>query len=157
MKEDIGPAPELVPRKRRALEAVPDLWLAQWSGRTLAPSVLRRVSEERARRKALVPDRAVGVLLGREGITPAQRQMIPELMPADTTEIHANHSVPLATPGRMITFHADPRDVVKLSKFVVVATRSFKDDNADPMWEWVRYARHRKVAVKVVRPDGSVE
>lgn len=72
MKED-APAPEQVPKKRRQLKGAPDLWLRQWLSREgLTPSERRRVQEELDERKKATPDTKVGIILGREGMTPEQ-------------------------------------------------------------------------------------
>jgi hypothetical protein len=91
MKDDVGPAPDDVPKKRRQLEAAPDLWLAMWLGRDdLTPSERRRVQEEKDRRK----ERTVPVIVGftgtREGLTPQQRSRLREELSQDGI-VEAHH------------------------------------------------------------------
>jgi hypothetical protein len=82
VSRDDVPVPEEVPRKRRVLEdesVTLDRFLAVWAARPdLTPSDRRRVEDERYRRKRLSPIVCLGVLVGREGMTPAQRQAFAE-------------------------------------------------------------------------------
>lgn len=76
VKDDLGPPPPHPPHKRRQLEQAPAIWLAIWADNKedkLTPSELRRVKEERERRKERVVPVVVGFTGTREGMTPAQR------------------------------------------------------------------------------------
>lgn len=81
MKEDLGPAPERPPHKRRQLEKAPALWLAIWAAsEALTPSERRRVQGERDRRKQTALPVIVGITATREGLTPPQRTFIREYL-----------------------------------------------------------------------------
>lgn len=171
MKDDveIPPAP---PRKRRQLEdpgQTLDKWLAVWAADTsLPPSQRARAQAERDRRKALVPDVRVGVLVGDEGMTPAQRQRILELVTgAGTTDLNfdaqrLSHFRRLLLPlddlnVRAIAMEGD-QDVVRNSTTLVAAPKeSEKPGVVEGVWDAVRYAKHRRLPVRVVMPDGSVK
>jgi hypothetical protein len=166
MKEDveIPPGP---PRKRRQLEdpgQTLDKWLAVWAtDESLPPSQRARAQAERDRRKALVPDVRLGVIVGVEGMTPAQREVVAASM-ANATELHWLTSTfphlrrALVELGRHVagTSHEDPRDVVRHSSTLVAAPKEpEKPDRVEGVWEAVRYAKHRKVPVRVVLPNGD--
>lgn len=83
MKEDLGPPPPHPPHKRRQLEQSPAIWLAIWADNkdgVLTPSELRRVGEERERRKNLVVEVVLGFTATRAGVTPLQKSAIRELV-----------------------------------------------------------------------------
>jgi hypothetical protein len=98
MKEDLGPAPERPPHKRRQLESAPAIWLAIWADSdSLTPSERRRVQAERDRRKNKALPVIVGVTATREGLSPPQRAFIreyleehcpPELIAENKVEAH---------------------------------------------------------------------
>lgn len=82
MKQDvIEDMPERPPRKRRQLEAVPDVWIAMWLAYgALTPSERRKLEEEKARRKAPSVRRVVGFTGTRAGLTPVQRDRVSALL-----------------------------------------------------------------------------
>jgi hypothetical protein len=163
MKEDVGPAPESPPAKRRQLEAVPDLWIAQWLARdALTPSQRRRVQDEKDRRKAASPDKPVGVLVGPEGVAPAQFVTLLTLVGGlRPTEIHhpglpSRLHMQLRAMEVPVTVHGgDYKAVVKASSSVVVCPRE-QSPTKSAMWEMLRYAKHRRLPVKAVLPDGRI-
>jgi hypothetical protein len=167
-KDDVD-VPDEVPSKRRQLEGALDKWLAVWLTRDdLTPSQRRRLEEEKARRKALVPDQRVGVLVGAEGCTREQRARIMDVVAAlQPTEIHhPGLSSPMHQACRRVApvvVHQDGirpagtrdmQDVVKAAHVVVGAVRS-RSPEGTPVWEMIRYAKHRSLPVRVVLPDGS--
>jgi len=80
-KEDLGDAPEQVPKKRRALEQAPDLWVAQWLARdSLTPSERRRVQEVKDSRKRPAVRVIVGFTGTRSGMTPQQKSLVREAL-----------------------------------------------------------------------------
>lgn len=83
MKEDLGPPPPHPPHKRRQLEQSPAIWLAIWADNkdgVLTPSELRRVKEERERRKNLVVEEVLGFTGTRAGVTPQQKSTVRALI-----------------------------------------------------------------------------
>jgi hypothetical protein len=81
MKQDVGDAPEQIPRKRRQLADAPDLWIAQWLAREgIAPSDRRKLEEEKRQRRAANPEVVVGFTGTREGMTKPQRRRVRELV-----------------------------------------------------------------------------
>jgi hypothetical protein len=161
---EIPPAP---PRKRRELERALPVWLATWaSDESLPPSQRRRAQEERDRRKALVADVRVGVILGEEGMTPAQREVVLETLAAvAATELHYDglrspHMRRLLLPLDDLNVTSIPQpgdqELVKASTMVIAAPKEpEKPDRVEGVWEAVRYAKHRKVPVRVVLPNGD--
>src|SRR3954470_4455158 len=142
---EIPPAP---PRKRRQLEAALPAWLATWANdESLPPSARRRAQEERDRRKALVPDVRIGILVGEEGMTPVQRDRLAELAgQAHPTELHvefdvARHVRRLVDAlelGEVPWYHADPQELVKASTLVLAAPKEpEKPDRVEGVWEAV--------------------
>lgn len=168
MKED-APTPTHPPKKRHQLERVPDLWLAVWANDSELPeSERQRAQDERDRRRTLSPsDYVLGLLVDREDCTPVQLTALREVMAgaklAGAKELHhpwttrriagvCRHS------GLPITTHQNLRDVVLASERIIVAPRGPDDfKKRTPAWESVQYAKHRKLPVTVVMPDGTVE
>lgn len=165
MKED-APPPAHPPRKRYQLESqgkTPDLWLAVWaSDPKLSSAERERVQAERDRRKALQPDRRVGVLVDREDVTPAQLEALRQRL-AGATEIHhpwaSRRLVGMCRRvGPPVVVHKEMRDVVVASSIVLAAPRAPEDfRNRTPAWNAIQLARHRKLAVTVVLPNGQLE
>lgn len=166
MKDDveIPPAP---PRKRRELERALPVWLATWaSDESLPPSQRKRAQGERDRRKHLLPDVCVGVIVGEEGMTPAQRERLADLgVAASPTALHVEerfvvHARRLLQSIADVTIwmHPDAQELVKASTLVLAAPKEpEKPDRVEGVWEGVRYAKHRKVPVRVVLPNGDEE
>jgi hypothetical protein len=162
VKEDVE-MPLVVPQKRKQLEAALPQWLAVWAtDESQPPSARKRAQAERDRRKALVPDVRVGVIVGEEGMTPVQREVVAGVM-ASATELHwpagaVKHLRRALAglddiPGHP---HEDVREVVRQATAVVAAPKEpEKPDRVEGVWEAVRYARHRRVPVRVVLPNGD--
>lgn len=170
MKDDVEIPPE-PPRKRRQLEdpgQTLDKWLAVWaSDESLPPSARKRAQAERDRRKALVPDVRVGVIVGEEGMTPAQRERVLEiLVSVGATELlydgdRLSHFrrllLPLDDLGVPAVLQQGDQELVRNSSTLVAAPKEAeKPGVVEGVWEAVRYAKHRKVPVRVVMQDGSV-
>lgn len=154
MSRDDVPVPEEVPRKRRVLEdpsVTLDRFLAIWAARDdLTPSERRRVDAERYRRKRLSLPVCLGVLVGREGMTPEQRQALAEyreqINPTEVTEP--------ADRGSYAVLQA----VVKVSTVLFAAPKEPREPigRKAGVWAAVRYAKHRGVPVRVVLPTGDI-
>jgi hypothetical protein len=171
MKED-APVPDDIPRRRMALKTVPDLWIATWLARDdIAPSDRKRLEALKAERRAAVPDRPVGVVVGEEGMTPKQLATFKDvIVKSGATEIHhpgvsssvhgmcKSLGVPVEVHHDVRDFHAGNIEVVKASKFVIAAPKgAAMGGRRKTVWDHVRYAKHRSVPVKVIMPDGSTE
>jgi hypothetical protein len=169
MKDDVE-IPAKVPTKRKVLESPAltlDKWLAVWAADPdQPPSARKRAQDERDRRKRLVPDVRVGVIVGEEGMTPAQRARLLELVAeAKATELHYDAErlthlrrllLPLDDLNVKAILHHGNQDVVRESTTLVAAPKDTEKPNVvEGVWEAVRYAKHRKVPVRVVMPDGS--
>lgn len=162
-----GPGP--VPRKRRQLERVLDVQLALWlAGDELTPSERRRVEAEKQRRKTAPEPLPVAVVLGHEGMTPTQREVISNLLTrghgARPTEIHHNGSRAVHALAKLMKADSvrhwteDDRDIIKAAEWVIAAPKE-KRSPVRPrgVWATVRYARDRGLPVAVVTPDGNVD
>lgn len=164
MKDDVGPLPERPPAKRRQLQQTPALWIAQWlAGDTLTPSERRRLEEEKHRRRGLTPDRAVGIVVGAEGVTPEQfTRLIEQTHAVQPTEIHhpglqSRLHMQLRAMEVPVHVHAgDFKAVVKASHVVILAPRDSDPSGRAAVWETLRYAKHRNLAVRVVLPSGDL-
>lgn len=141
MKDD-APTPEKIPTKRRQLREALDRWLVEWLTRpTITPAEAKRVERERARRKTLKPTTVVGVLAGREGLTPEQREYV------------RGYFVDMDPTVMQTGTEAELSNIVRSSNVVVAAPpRSVK---TGAVWEAVRLAKHRHVPVRVVLPNGK--
>lgn len=167
MKDDVPPLPDKVPAKRRQIEAALDVHIAVWLAGELTPSERRRLEAEKARRKALVPDRPVGLLVGREGVTKVQQMMVlTAISAADPTEIHhPGVAGPLHSACKRfapVEVHRDVRsdedamkEVVRSSQFVIAAPKDHTPSQDSGVWDAARYARHRRVAVQIILPNGK--
>lgn len=160
-KDDVIELPAQVPRKRRALEAVPDMWLAVWANDdTLSPGDLKRAVGERQRRKRLRPDRVAGLVVEPEGVTPEQlagiRAILERTQPTAIVQTYVPtkvHTVSksVAVP---ITVLPDRREVVKQADVVIACPRT-ANPISEGVWELIRYARHRSTEVSIITPDWS--
>lgn len=143
MKED-APTPLAIPHKRRQLEAALDRWIVEWLTRDgLAPSVRRRLVEERARRRIAGHQARLGLLVDPAGMTPAQKLALAEYRAdVDPAEVIAGGEL---------------SDVVRRSTIVFAAPRhAHEPAPGEPgVWAAIRYARHRKVPVRIVLPNGK--
>lgn len=157
--------PAKVPSKRRHVEKLLDVHIATWlSSDTITDDEHRRLSDERERRRRLAPDYVVGVLVGEEGVTPSQLQALHEqLLAAAPTEIHHPR-----TRGRVhglcrsfavpVVVHRpdDLREVVRHCQLVIAAPK----EPVEPLhkagvWDAIRYAKHRSIAVRVIPPTAK--
>lgn len=162
MKDD-APVPERLPRKRRELEDALDRWLAVWLAREdLTPSERRRLEEEKARRKALTPDVQVALIVGNEGMTPAQHDRASDLLGAmGATEVFylqyvARHVRRLQQVTPMSTGFGDEREMLREATAAIATPKEPEKPNVvQGVWDAVRFAKHRKIPVRVVMPDGK--
>lgn len=151
MSKEDTPLPAEVPRKRRQLEGALDLHLAQWlAGDTLTPSERRRLEEEKARRKTAIPTRLVVRLVPKEGMTPEQKRAVYVAVGEEqaTTIATIVHVPDGATRDKLRTLNPDA---------IVAAVKETREPAGvkTGVWDAVKFARHRRLAVRVVLPDGS--
>jgi hypothetical protein len=171
MKEDVPPLPARVPAKRRQLRELLDVHIALWlAGDDITPSERRRLQVEKQRRKSLVADRPVGLLVGREGVTPDQQETIVGLLAQlEPTEVHhprlagSLHSackrldVPVILHDDVRVDEGGMREVIRNSSIVIGAPKErSRPASSSVVWDMIRYAKHRSLAVKVVLPDGGI-
>lgn len=169
MKDDVPPLPDRVPAKRRQVENILDLHIAMWlASDKLTPSERRRLEGEKARRKALAPERPVGLLVGREGVTPTQQAVVLDRLAASgaTAIHHPGVAAPLHSACRRVapvevhrdvrSDHAALRVVVKQATHLVIGAPKENRPADSPVWDAVRYAKHRSTAVEVILPDGRI-
>lgn len=153
MAKDDAPAPETsqIPRKRRALEGVPDLWLAQWLARTLKPGERRRLEAEKERRKALRKREsfAVTTVQGVEGWTPRQADGI-----LSAAEGASSLMRTVATDTEMVRRCIIGADLVIAGPREMSVPKNVPTWERSPVWAAIAYAKHRRVAVKIIMPDG---
>lgn len=154
MKDD-APIPAEIPRKRRQLEAVPDVWLAEWLGGAypLVPSQKARLEAEKARRRDLrrSESRSAAVITGPEGQTPQQKAAVAEALTAfGATEVHRPRGA------------LDARAQIRAGTDLVIATPREATspgwspvDGRSVVWIAIDYAKHRRVPVKIIMPDGK--
>lgn len=159
MKDD-AELPAVVPRKRRQVEALLDRWIAIWlAGDEITPSERRLLEAEKLRRKKLHPDPIrLGVIVGREGLTPAQLEFARTHAQADgVVQIRAPFPVKLGAPPNTFAVLPDNRMVVRESDVVVAAPKEpEKPGRVEGVWECVRLAKQRGARVHVVLPNGMV-
>lgn len=168
MKADVleGGLPP-IPRKRRQLEdqaAFLDLHIAMWLDGDITPSERRRLEEEKARRKSLRPNVNVGLIVGAEGLTPAQTTAAHAfLLTVNPTAVHwQNGTLKLvrkalaAVPDVPGEVHQDFNEVVRHSTTVIAFPKEpEKPNQVQGVWAGVRYAKHRSTPVRVVMPNGE--
>lgn len=167
MKDDLE-VPRVIPAKRRALQAAPDLFLAVWLAREdLTPSERRRVQEVRDSRKAKT--NVVGYFVDAgHGMTPEQRAAVRGELEGATLAVHRG-----GYEGGARRFHGLARNVgvevkqpveetvICESADLILATPREsaappqKMDRSEGVWAMIRHARRRGVRVKVIRPDGT--
>lgn len=146
MKDD-APTPNAVPRKRRDMHDALDRWIAEWLARSnLTVAERERLEAEKARRKLTRgrrPDVVLGVLVDREGMTPAQNKALKDYV-AETGATRELSS-------------GDHKAVVRVATILFAAPKHARQPaNGEPgVWAAIRYARHRRVPVRVVLPNGK--
>jgi len=140
MKDD-APLPDAVPHKRRQVETLLDRHIAMWlASPDITPSERRRLQAEKDRRKALTPEDRVVVLVGREGMTPQQRARMAELVAGATSVAKGCSPDVVKTADRVVATPKETQEPVR------------KDTG---VWAMIRYAKHRRLPVSVIMPDGS--
>jgi hypothetical protein len=171
-KEDVLELPAAVPRKRRQLESLLDVHIAKWlADDELQPGDRKRLEAEKARRKALVREHRVGLVVPQEGMTPIQQEVLTDLLlESGATEVHHGgvpsklHNVAReigVVHHRDTAYRFDPerdREVVRCSDAVIAAPKELTIQTyATPgVWAIIGYAKNRNIPTKVVLPDGSV-
>jgi hypothetical protein len=152
--------PARPPKKRRQMESpnTLDKWLAVWANdENLTPSERRRAQDERERRKAEAPDpRIVGLLIGEQGVTPQQLDVLRDRC-ARAEEVHATRTVKLGLAPGVFHMEESLRDVVAaVNEIVAAPAQTYEpEQKIAGVWPEVRYARHRKIPVLVLYPDGT--
>jgi hypothetical protein len=158
MKQDVPPLPARVPTKRYQMHRLLDLHIAMWlAGETITRDERRRLQEEKVRRKTLRPSVVVAVIGAKEGLTPAQREFVRGyLATIAPNEVHTVAPI-RAVSGALnmlddtpVTVHTDSEDAIRASTIVLVAPRS-----ESAATDAVRFAKHRKVPVRVILPSGE--
>lgn len=178
MKDDT-PTPAEVPRKRRQLEdrsVVLDRWIAEWlAGDDITPPERRRLEAEKARRKQLEPEHRLGLVVAQEGMTPDQWAVVCDALRvlAPTEVVHTRLSrrqhgtlvgvcQSLGASTRLV---GDVRDEMAAAKallheveIVVAAPREATVQTyATPgVWSIIGLARHRRLPVQVILPNGQI-
>jgi len=166
-REDIPPLPLRPPKKRKAMEQTLDVHLAMWSSQAnLLPSDKRRVEEERERRKRLrVQQERLGILVGPEGSTPEQLKGLAEYLTGHYGVVDSIWHV--RTPGPvhgLCKSFGVPVQAVTESDFVTATRTVIRNctkiaalprGEVAPLWDDIRYARHRNLSVVVFMPNGE--
>lgn len=165
MKEDVGPLPDAVPKKRRQIEQITDLHLAMWldAESDITPLERKKLTAEKERRKTLKPDIILGVVCCTEGATPDQlRTLRKVLLRIAPTEVH-QHPLPskvnfiVKSLGTQRAVHNAPGEVVRASTVVVALpkeTEKFLASSKSLIAESIKLAKHRSTPVRVILPDG---
>lgn len=147
-KLDLPPA-GAVPKKRRVLHDAPDVHLAEWLARPdLKPSQRKLLEEEKKHRREQRPE-VVAVLRPVEGVTPEQKSRVRGLVPL-APELRLYW-----TAGFGRTTH---QEVIKGADRVVAAPKELHPPSGPTegsVWEAIAYARHRKLPVVVIMPNGE--
>lgn len=158
-KEDVADLPAVPPRKRRALQGVPDLWLALWaSDEGLSRGDRSRAQSERERRRRLKPEKIVGLVIEQEGVTPQQLEGIKvSLMKSGASGLtYPRVPAPVHSACRAlnlpITVAENRREVIRASHLVIAAPRTVNPIDTG-VWELIRYARHRSTPSIIIAPD----
>jgi hypothetical protein len=168
-KEDVGPAPDRIPQKRRQIEDAPALWLRQW---LVKPDITyrekQRLSKEIERRKKEVRPLRVGILVGDEGVTPQQlRSMDTYLQKSGATAIHHSYvaskvhtaakrlDVPVVVHGVGSPRDFANQEIVRNSDVVIAAVKQQERKAIVGVWAGINYAKHRRTPVRVFTPDGK--
>lgn len=175
-KDDLPPCPERPPKKRKALNDAPDIWLRTWLERSnLTPSERKKVQEVVDHRRAERKRETVrlGVLVGHEGMTPQQVLALENVFSISGMELGSIHLtwVPskiyqmcvrrgvsvVVHEGR--TWTAQASEVVKNSDLIIAAPKETQEPVqkvTGSVWGMVKYAKHRSVPVKVIEPGGNL-
>lgn len=174
MKDDVGPLPDAVPKKRRQIEQIADLHLAMWldEGSGITPLERKKLTAEKERRKFLKPDVLLGVICAEEGATPEQLRKLREVLPRIApTKIH-QHPLPgkvnhvVKSLGVPVSVHsmkpgyqmASMGEVVRESTVVVAITKEtekYLSGSGSPVAMSIKLAKHRSTPVRVILPSGE--
>lgn len=167
-KEDLPPRPDSPPRNRRQLEALPDLWIAEWlAGDTLKPGERKKLEALKESRKHRKPDVVLGVVVASEGMTPEQFKTFQRVLPLmGATEVHHTY-----LPGKVyrvikelgvpLVIHDEHQatngDVVKAATVLLAAPKEpdTKTYATPGVWSIIGSAKHRSLPVRIVLPDGK--
>lgn len=172
-KEDVIDMPATIPRKRRQVESMPDVWIATWLADDALPRGDRlrlQAEKDRRKRERSTTTRRVGILMTDEGMTPEQMSAVIEaVLTSGATEVHHG-----GVPRRLhnicrevgVVHHNDTgwrnsddrnREVIKAVDAIIAAPKEAREQvgSKDGLWAMIQYARHRKVAVRLILPDGS--
>ena len=166
-KEDVPPLPDRPPKKRRQLEQAPDIHLALWANSYhLSLSEKRRVREERERRKRLLTKwERIGILIGDEGVTPTQVVKLSEMLTSHKAvmneiwlpEVSAHVWRVCKSVGVAVESLRDRDRDTACRTVIRNATKVFAFPNGEngPLWDLIRYARHRNLTVEIIMPNGE--
>lgn len=161
MKED-APAPDAVPRKRRQIEAAPDLWLRQWLNREDLRLVDRaNLERELDRRREDPRTVVVGVVFGQEGVTPEQLRVMRSLCQRpDLLAVHAPFKIALGVENfithERVGIGERLAGIVRVSTLVIAAPKeSEKPQKVEGVWAAIRLAKTRSLPVTVIMPSGK--
>lgn len=160
MKDD-APLPGSVPRKRRQIEGLLDRHIAIWlAGNDITPSDRRKLEEEKARRRATVPDRPIGVIVGESGATPEQLAALPTVLAGATVIHHPGVASKIHNVCREVApvevVRQGPSMVIRRSTELVYIVSLGERTNVKS-WQYVRAAKHRSLPVKCIAPDGAID
>lgn len=167
MKSDVLDLPP-VPRKRRQIEGALDLHIALWlDSDDLRPADRRNLQNEKARRKALSPQKDVGVLVSPSGARPEQiaalRAALMKIGATAVGHLWQAGKVPAAcraagVPTTPLSGHS-PQDLIRAcdEMIVLVSTPARRPYAEGGAWGWIGYARHRGLPVTVIWPDCQTE
>jgi hypothetical protein len=172
-KEDVGPRPEVVPKKRRQIEELPDLWIAEWlAGDDIAPGERKKLTAEKERRKTLRPDVVLGVVCCDENATPEQLRTLREVLARIApTEVH-QHPLPgkvnhlVRSLGVPVTVHSRAGMRNELLRYEVVRKATVlvaiqKETTVQPLAAVtgvpaaIGLAKHRSMPVRIILPNGT--
>jgi hypothetical protein len=166
-KEDVKELPQ-IPAKRRQIEQMLDLHIAMHLARDdITPGERKRLQIEKERRKKLRPDKRVGIILGVEGATPQQIDVILEMLgDLNPTEVHytrlpkALYRAVLSKASKLKehTLWNNAQDVARNSDVVIAAPKETREPTGfkQGVWAYIKYAKHRSIPTTVVLPDGTI-
>jgi cellobiose-specific phosphotransferase system component IIB len=172
-KQDVPDLPVKVPSKRRQVESLLDVHIAQWlASDDLIPSERKRLEVEKERRKQerRRSGYTLGLIVDEEGVTPEQLDVLRARVQEEgvlrivhpgvpSSKLHGacKHST---ADLEVLHFPRDwyerAREVVKQADVLLLGPKSTYADSSLNVWTVERYARHRKVPTIVVAPSGDI-
>lgn len=165
MKEDVGPLPTTVPKKRNQIETIADLHLAMWlAGDVITPLERKKLVAEKERRKYLKPDVILGVICCDEGATPEQLRKLREVLPRIAPTEIRQHPLPgkvnyiVKSVGVKRAVEDSPSEVVRVSTVVIALpkeTAKYLSASKSVIARSIALAKHRTTPVRVILPDGT--